>query len=107
MSRTETESFLYAIARTIDDIIACAEAVSPGQLNTRLPTEGGNSLYIIATHVMANAEQNVLDFLCGQPVQRVRDEEVRGGGRLRRTAQATLGSAPAAARRGAGVPRPG
>ena len=89
MSRSETESYLWALSGTIDAVLECLDGLTASELLWRPevpdggvgpgapPGEGGgaNTLFAIATHVMGNAEQNIVEFLGGEPVDRHRREE--------------------------------
>ena len=64
--RGEVESFQHFIFNTIDSIVGALHGLSPDQLNWRPDAPDTNSLYAIATHVLGNAEENLLGTLCGQ-----------------------------------------
>jgi hypothetical protein len=76
---THTGLELAAIDRALTDtlarLLACLDGLTPDQLNWRPPVEGGNSVYILAVHVLANVEENMLEILGGEPVGRNREEE--------------------------------
>ena len=65
--RSEVESFQHFIFNTIDSIIGVLDGLSAEELNWRPIAPATNSLYAIATHVLGNAEENLLGTLCGQP----------------------------------------
>lgn len=65
--RNEVESFQHFIFNTIDSIVAVLDGVSAEELNWRPIAPATNSLDAIATHVLGNAEENLLGTLCGQP----------------------------------------
>ena len=65
--RGEVESFEYFIFNTIDAIVGALDGLSAEELNWRPPAPATNSLYAIATHVLGNAEENLLRTLCGLP----------------------------------------
>lgn len=75
MENPEIASFWYAISRTLDRLLACLDGLDEEALNWRPPAEGANSLYVLAVHTLANAEQNILGILGGQPGARDRDTE--------------------------------
>jgi hypothetical protein len=75
MENPEIALFWHAISRTLDRIIACLDGLDEEGLNWRPPAEGANSLYALATHMLANAEENLLGVLCDQPVARDREAE--------------------------------
>jgi hypothetical protein len=65
--RAEVESFQHYIFETIDAIVGALDGLTAQELNWRPPAPATNSLYAIATHVVGNAEENLLGTLCGQP----------------------------------------
>ena len=68
--RAEVESFEHFIVNTIDAIVGALEGLSEHELSWRPPAPATNSLYAIATHVLGNAEENLLGTLCRQPYTR-------------------------------------
>ena len=67
MPRREVESFQHFIFNTIDSIVGALDGLSAKELSWRPSAPATNSLYAIATHVLGNAEENLLGTLCGQP----------------------------------------
>jgi hypothetical protein len=67
MLRSEVESFQHFIFNTIDSIVGALDGLSAEELNGRPAAPATNSLYAIATHVLGNAEENLLGTLCRQP----------------------------------------
>jgi hypothetical protein len=65
--RDEIRSFQHYIFGTIDSIVGALEGLSAEELNWRPAAPDTNSLYAIATHVLGNAEENLVGRLCGQP----------------------------------------
>jgi DinB superfamily len=65
--RGEIESFQHFIFGTIDAIVGALDGLSPEELDWRPAAPATNSLYAIATHVLGNAEENLLGTLCGRP----------------------------------------
>ena len=65
--RSEVESFQHFIFNTIDSIVGVLDGLSAEELNWRPIAPATNSLYAIATHVLGNAEENLLGTLCDQP----------------------------------------
>jgi hypothetical protein len=65
--RDEVQSFQHYIFGTIDSIVGALEGLSAEELNWRPAAPETNSLYAIATHVLGNAEENLIGTLCGQP----------------------------------------
>ena len=76
----EPESFVTAISGSVQAIVDCLDGLSEEELNWRPPVAAGNSLYIVATHTMGNAEQNIVERLGGVSIGRVRDEEFAAAG---------------------------
>lgn len=68
--RSEVESFQHLIFNTIDSIVGALDGLSAEELNWRPAAPATNSLYAIATHVLGNAEENLLGTLCCQPHHR-------------------------------------
>jgi hypothetical protein len=64
--RGEVESFQHFIVNTIDAIVGALDGLTAEELNWRPAAPATNSLYAIATHVLGNAEENLLGTLCGQ-----------------------------------------
>ena len=77
----EIESLSRQIRSILERVTACLEGLSEAQLNWRPPIDGGNSLYVIATHTLGNARAFVLGIACGQPLERDRPAEFRASGR--------------------------
>jgi hypothetical protein len=76
------ELALYAaqIGRLIDHLCAVVEGLNGDQLNWRPPGAEMNSVYVIATHVLGNAEGWILGSVCGQDVRRNRAAEFEAAG---------------------------
>jgi hypothetical protein len=64
--REEIQSFQHYIFDTIDHIVGALAGLSAEELNWRPEAPETNSLYAIATHVLGNAEENLIGTLCGQ-----------------------------------------
>lgn len=72
MDNPEIALFWRYIASSLDRLVACLDHLSAAEINWRpLPT--ANSLYVLATHTLANAEENLLGILCGLSVARQRE----------------------------------
>ena len=75
---------LSAYAGTIDEaisgVVACLEGLDQEQLNWRPDVPGANSLWVLAVHSIANAEQAVLAILGGAPDTRDREAEFAAHG---------------------------
>jgi hypothetical protein len=65
--RGEVESFQHFIVDTIDAVVGALDGLTGEELNWRPAAPATNSLYAIATHVIGNAEENLLGTLCGEP----------------------------------------
>jgi hypothetical protein len=65
--RGEVASFQHFIFSTIDAIVGALDGLTAEELNWRPAAPATNSLYAIATHVLGNAEENLLGTLCGLP----------------------------------------
>jgi NTP pyrophosphatase (non-canonical NTP hydrolase) len=74
--RSEMESASGFLCRSIDRIVGCLDGLEPDAATWRPPAPGANSLLGIAAHVLANAEENVLGVVAGQPVDRQREGEL-------------------------------
>lgn len=66
----EVESFRRFIYDSIDHIVAYLDGLDETELNWRPPAPQTNSVYAIASHVLGNAEENILGTLCGRPYHR-------------------------------------
>jgi len=77
----ELESLGRQIRSILERVSACLEGLSEAQLNWKPPIDGGNSVYVIATHTLGNARAFVLGIACGRPLERDRPAEFRSSGR--------------------------
>jgi hypothetical protein len=73
--RPEIASFHRFIAGSIDRLIELLESLTPDEAAWRPPANEANSILALASHVLGNAEWNILDVLAGQPIPRDRDAE--------------------------------
>jgi len=73
---------LYAaqLQQALDKLCERVEGLSSAQLNWKPPAPEANSIYVIATHTLGNAESWVLGIACGQPIERDRPAEFRAAG---------------------------
>lgn len=71
----EVASFWRAIRQTVDRLLATLDGLSDEQINWRPAAPEANPLSVLAIHTMGNVEENILETLCGQPVNRQRDRE--------------------------------
>jgi DinB superfamily len=77
---TEVVSFQRFIFGTIDRLVQSLEGLNEAELNWRPAAPDTNSLYTIAVHVLGNAEENVLQTVCGVAVRRSRAAELAATG---------------------------
>jgi uncharacterized damage-inducible protein DinB len=75
----EIESLWGYIRRSVDRLLSCLDGLEEDDLNWR-PLESANSLYVLAVHMIANVEANILGVLCSQNIIRHREEEFRARG---------------------------
>lgn len=78
--RRELDFLTDRLISLLDRILAALEGLDDRGLNWRPTPEGTNSLYVIVTHTLGNAEENILEMLCGERVGRDRDAEFAAGG---------------------------
>lgn len=71
----EAQSYSRYICSSLQRIMDCLDGLSADELNWRPPAPGANSLYVLAVHTLANAEENILGTLRGQAVMRDRATE--------------------------------
>lgn len=67
------------VKRSVNRILSCLEGLDEDDLNWH-PISNANSLYVIATHIVANIEANILGVLCGERIVRQRDKEFKAYG---------------------------
>ena len=76
----EVVAFWRAIRETVDRLIGTLDGLSNEEINWRPSAPEANNLSVLAIHTMGNVEENILETLCGQPVNRNRDQEFQAGG---------------------------
>lgn len=76
----EVASFWRAIRETVDRLLTTLDGLSDEQIHWRPAAPEANSLSVLAIHTMGNVEENILETLCGQTVNRQRDREFRESG---------------------------
>ncbi len=76
----EVEAGWNSVAQRLDGLVALVAGRDAAELNWRPPAPDANSLYVLATHTIANARQGLLVVLCGHADDRDRDAEFRAGG---------------------------
>ena len=77
---TVTNIFADSLTGSIERIIACLNVLDAGQMNWKPTAQDTNSLYVLAVHTMANAEQTVLSVLGGENIPREREQEFVASG---------------------------
>ncbi len=76
----EIDTYCRYILGSLDRLVGCLSDLDERGLNWRPPAENANSLYALAIHTLANAEENILGTLCGQPIGRDREAEFAARG---------------------------
>jgi len=71
----EVNSFWRYIGSSLDRFMSMVDELTLEQLNWRPPAPDANSIYVLAIHTLANVRANVLQTLCGQPMERYRASE--------------------------------
>ena len=79
MQSQEIEVLWQFITGSVDRLVECLDGLQADELNWS-PLKNANSLYVLATHMMGNIEQNVQGGICDEPIQRDRDAEFRAKG---------------------------
>jgi hypothetical protein len=72
---SEASLFCRYILRSLDHLFQCIEKLNKEQLNWKPAIANANSLYVLAVHTLANAEENILYMLRGQESLRQREQE--------------------------------
>ncbi len=72
--RSEIESYLGYVCRSIDRMVACLDELTEEEANTP-PTRAASSLRTLAVHAMGNVEENVIGVFARGAVARIRDAE--------------------------------
>jgi hypothetical protein len=72
--RSELESYLGYVSRSIDRIIACLDELTEEEASTP-PAPTASSLRTLAVHAMGNVEERVIGVFARGTVARVRDAE--------------------------------
>ena len=76
LSDKEVESFWSYIGSSVERILLCLDGLDENDLNWR-PLDSANSLYVLAIHTIGNIEENILGVLCGQQINRRREDEFK------------------------------
>src|SRR5258706_15758768 len=80
MRNAEPVPFWRYIAGSADRLVELLHGLSEAELNWRPPAPETNSLFVLATHTIANTEENILATLCGEPLRRERAAEFQAHG---------------------------
>jgi hypothetical protein len=78
--RREMDAYVRFISDSLERLIACLDGLDAEQLNWHPAADGANSVWVLAVHTLANAEENILAILGGRPSTRDRDAEFRARG---------------------------
>jgi hypothetical protein len=62
--------FVDVIVRRVERLLDGLDGLIADELNWRPPAKEANSLYALAAHTIANAEENLLGTLCGRAIGR-------------------------------------
>jgi uncharacterized damage-inducible protein DinB len=76
----ELTLYLNQLKLSFDRLRDVLDGLTEAQLNWKPPATDVNSIYIIATHMLGNAQGWVLGICCGQPIDRDREAEFRASG---------------------------
>jgi uncharacterized damage-inducible protein DinB len=74
------QTYLIEINKLLDRLCGAIENLTEDQLNYKPPFPEANSVFVIATHTLGNAEAWVLGIACGRPIDRDRAAEFRSSG---------------------------
>ena len=72
----EIRMYFAVTCEAMAQVVACLRGLDEAAIRTK-PAESANSLLVIAKHMLANAERNVLHTFAGQPYTWNREEEFR------------------------------
>ena len=76
----EVEATLTMLDSNVTGVLDALDSLSADELNWTPPVAEGNSALVIATHVVGASQGHILQTLCGQAIDRDRDEEFRASG---------------------------
>jgi hypothetical protein len=79
MPDNEVAMYWGHIKSSVDRMLLCLKGLDEADLNWK-PLDNANSLLVIATHMIANIEANILGVLCLQNIDRHREEEFKARG---------------------------
>jgi hypothetical protein len=80
MTASELTAYLSQIDRIFDRVCAAVQGLDEAHLNWRPPVPDTNSIYVIATHILGNAEAWALGIACELPIERDRPAEFLAAG---------------------------
>ncbi len=78
---SEASLYAFALTRQLERLCQALDGLDGTLLNWRPAAPEANSMYVIATHVLGNAEAWVLGIACGQPIERDRPAEFAASGK--------------------------
>jgi hypothetical protein len=76
---SELTSLASQLEHILERVRGAVDGLDEAQLNWR-PAPDTNSIYVLATHILGNAEAWVLGIACQQPIERDRGAEFRSTG---------------------------
>jgi hypothetical protein len=76
----ELDLYTSELQRLLERVCRSLEGLGASEVNWRPAAPESNSLYVIATHVLGNAQAWVLGIVCGRSVERDREAEFRASG---------------------------
>ncbi len=79
-ARVVVQDFADKTVEMVERILACCDGLDEAGINWKPDAPDTNSIYVLATHTMANVRQNALAVLGGQEDQRDRDAEFVASG---------------------------
>jgi hypothetical protein len=71
----EAATFWRYIASSLDRLVRVAVDLGSPGIHWRPPAPATNSIAVLVIHTLGNAEENILETLCGQAIGRNRDAE--------------------------------
>ena len=77
---SEIEAAFAMLDTIINSVLDALDGLSAEELNWKPPVADGNSALVIATHVVGASQGHILQTLCGQSIDRDREEEFRASG---------------------------
>jgi hypothetical protein len=71
----EATSFWRYISSSLDRLVELSQTINPSGLHWTPPAPDTNSIAVLVVHTLGNAEENILQTLCGEPLKRDRSGE--------------------------------